>query len=141
MTVFDLFIGVDWSGAIEEGLKDRKGIQVAEAECDSTAAPKLVPPPNNEYWSRKAVLKHLEKRAKKHCVLAGIDFAFALPFFAYPFGKEGYFPGSGCSPPNAPSLWEKVDGFHSGKDDDFYGSGILKDDEFKPYFNELGKNG
>ena len=126
MTAFDLFIGVDWSGAKDEY---QPGIQVAEFKCED-AAPKIVPPRDNKTnWSRQAVLDHLQERAKEHRVLAGIDFAFA-----YPFGKGGYFPDSGCSLKDAPSLWKMIDKINANKDH-LYGGGIWHHPKFRPYYN------
>ena len=83
---FDLFIGIDWSGA--KGPCHR-GIAVSEAKF-GCSAPKIVSPPKNlRYWSRGKVIEYLIKRSSEKKVLAGIDFAFSYPFF----DEMSFFPG------------------------------------------------
>ena len=123
--MFDLFIGVDWSGARGEF---HKGIQVAEAQADD-AAPQIITPPHPRGWSRAAVLDHLRQRAATRSVLAGIDFAFA-----HPFGDAGYYPGSGTHLPDAPALWQMVEDVNAGQDH-LYGGGIWQHPQYGSYYN------
>ena len=128
---FDLFIGVDWSGARGEC---QRGIQVAEASIGNIA-PVIISPPDKRGWSRQAVLNYLKEKATHHRVLAGIDFAFA-----HPYGTKTYYPGVSSSPEDAQSLWEMIDTVN-GDQDHLYGGGIWHHPEFGPFYNAPVKDG
>ena len=127
MTGFDLFIGIDWSGAQGEC---HKGIQVAEAPM-GTACPGLIPPPHPKGWSRADLIAYL----KNHClegkrVLAGIDFAFS-----HPFDDEGaYYPQSDLTIQDAPSLWHLIDAKNHDQPH-YYGGGLWQDADLRRYYN------
>lgn len=128
MAGFDLFIGIDWSGAAAE---HQKGIQVAEAEL-GTSAPTIIPPPSPKGWSRHAIITYLkEKKAQGRRVLAGVDFAFA-----HPWGKDGYYPDmpQAIAPQDALGLWRLVD--EANKDyPHLYGGGIWGHETLRAYYN------
>lgn len=127
MAGFDLFIGIDWSGAQGEC---HKGIQVAEAD-PGTACPRLITPPQQKGWSRSDLISYLkDHQSQGRRVLAGIDFAFC-----HPFDDEGaYYPQSDVSIMDAPSLWQKIDTVNQGQDH-YYGGGIWRDDLLRRYYN------
>ena len=86
LPAFDLFVGIDWSGAKGPRLG---GLQVAICRPGS-AAPELMPGPANGYWTRRQVYDYLRaQQAAGERVLAGIDFAFAYPHA----DRQAYFPG------------------------------------------------
>lgn len=128
---FDLFIGIDWSGAKGEC---HRGIQVAEAE-NGVTPPQIIPAPDRRGWSRQAVIDHLKRRSRDQTVLAGIDFAFA-----HPFGDEGYYPGAENTPKDAAALWQMIDAVNQSQDH-FYGGGIWHDPQFGPFYNAPLKDG
>ena len=76
---FDLFIGIDWSGAKGQFIS---GIQLAIAR-PGTTVPETVLPPKNDHWSRQDVMTFLIDQAAQvpagKPLLVGIDFAFAHP--------------------------------------------------------------
>ncbi len=127
MAGFDLFIGIDWSGAQGEC---HKGIQVAEAG-PGTACPRLITPPQQKGWSRGDLISYLkDHQSQGRRVLAGIDFAFC-----HPFDDEGaYYPQSDVSIMDAPSLWQRIDTVNQGQDH-YYGGGIWRDDLLRRYYN------
>jgi hypothetical protein len=128
MTGFDLFIGIDWSGAQGEY---HKGIQVAEAE-HGTAAPRLIPPPHPKGWSREMVLTHLrQRRDQGRRVLAGIDFAFCHPFDAT---GGGYYPHSGLDLRDALTLWQTIEAANNDQPH-LYGGKIWGDPTLRHYYN------
>ena len=122
--MYDLFIGVDWSGARGEF---HKGIQVAEAGADD-AAPQIITPPHPRGWSRAAVLDHYA---------SGLQPGLFLPdrFCLCPsFGDAGYYPGSGTHLPDAPALWQMVEDVNAGQDH-LYGGGIWQHPQYGSYYN------
>lgn len=130
---FDLFIGIDWSGA--KGSSHR-GIAVSEAKFGCTA-PKIVSPPKNlRYWSRSKVIEYLIKRSNEKKVLAGIDFAFSYPFF----DEMSFFPGIKEAPTTALELWALINRININSSD-FYGGLIWKDPTFSCFYNSPGNKG
>ena len=127
MSGFDLFIGIDWSGAQGEC---HKGIQVAEAN-HGRACPRLITPPQQKGWSRGDLIAYLKyHQSQGRRVLAGIDFAFC-----HPFDDEGaYYPQSNLSIQDAPSLWQCIDAANQGQDH-YYGGGIWQDRLLRRYYN------
>ena len=73
---FDIYVGIDWSGAFSPF----KNPALTFASCPAgTKAPHLVWPPDNGYWSRTAVAGFLENCAlhsSGHRYLVGIDCNF-----------------------------------------------------------------
>lgn len=111
---FDSFIAIDWSGAA-----GRRYRGIAVAECGpGTDAPRLIPPPNGDWWSRTDVARWLRTRLGHGTVLAGFDFAFS-----FPFDKAGrYFPDPDSA--TAFDLWDWVDTI-SGGAQDFLGTPFI----------------
>ncbi|PZO73029.1 MAG: hypothetical protein DI640_11225 [Sphingomonas taxi] len=98
-TRFTRFAAIDWSGA--QGHR-HKGIAVAICETGD-AAPTLVAPPAATAWSRDDVLAWLLDQTEP--TLVGLDLSPAFPFV----DRNGYFPGTPGSPPDARALWAMVD--------------------------------
>ena len=126
---YDLFVGIDWSGAVGEY---HHGIQVACLTADASH-PTLVKPPVGRAWSRQSVIDYLTKEAKYQNVLAGIDFAFAHPFL----DQGGYYPGYGESPPDPSALWQMVNQIGQNHNDGahYYGGVIFRHDDLGQYYN------
>ncbi|WP_028466806.1 hypothetical protein [Nisaea denitrificans] len=134
---FDLFLGIDWSGA--KGART-KGIQVAAAG-PGEALPRLIANPYRPHgiWSRPDVLAYLiAKMDEGRRVLAGFDFAFC-----YAFEDEGaYFPGLPDAPRSPEAVWALVE--QVGQDDpEFYGAALYKraDLPYRDYFLAPGWRG
>ena len=127
MASFDLFIGIDWSGATGNC---HKGIQVAVAAL-GRSCPEIIPPPQNKGWARGDVIAYLERLKKNgHRILAGIDFAFAHPFHDH----GAYYPVSGLNLKSASDLWQKID--EVNEDQPYlYGGGVWSDDVLRHYYN------
>lgn len=130
--MFDLYIGIDWSGARGQF---HKGIQVAEAR-PGKSAPVIIDPPDIKGWSRQAVLDYIRQRAKNHRVLAGIDFAFAHPFMDEGF----YFPGLADGLRTPQELWAMVEAVNH-EQDHLYGGGIWEHPDYGAYYNAPRKEG
>ncbi len=126
MTRFDLFIGIDWSGA--KGQYHR-GIQVAVASAGHDC-PSLITPPHPNGWSRNDVSAYLtDLKAKGRRILAGIDFAFA-----HPFGHDGYFPDFHDGPKDPEALWRLIDEVNHDQDH-LYGGGLWGHPQLRRYYN------
>ncbi len=124
---FDLFVGVDWSGAKGTRLS---GLQVAVAE-PGESAPKLVSPPKERWWSRDLALDWILERIKNGRVLVGFDFSFAYAYLDF----NCYFPGLDNQPRGPFDLWSLVEKTcHHAPD--FYGGPfyIKKDLPYGRYF-------
>ena len=134
---FDLFLGIDWSGA--KGART-KGIQVAALE-PGDGLPRLIANPYRAHgiWSRPDVLAYLiaEIDAGRR-VLAGFDFAFC-----YAFEDEGaYFPGLSDAPGAPEAVWALVE--RVGRDDpDLYGAALYRraDLPYRDFFMAPGWRG
>lgn len=125
-TGFDLFVGIDWSGA--KGLY-QKGIQVAVCGPGDGAPELLGGPGKGGQWSRQAVLDWLLVRSgERRRWLAGIDFAFS-----YGVSDAGeYFPGLEAQLDRPVDLWRRVEEVCSGVPD-LYGAPFYQD-QTKPYW-------
>ena len=127
---FDLFVGIDWSGA--KGAAHR-GISVFSCG-PGHQQPKRVPPPHNKRaFCRADVITYLEAEAQSAKVLAGIDFAFA-----YPIDAQGHYfpelPKSAFQPSSATELWQLIDGIcHDSPD--YYGGAIWDHADYGPFYN------
>ncbi len=132
LPAFDLFVGIDWSGAKGPRLG---GLQVAICRPGS-AAPELMPGPANGYWTRRQVYDYLRaQQAAGERVLAGIDFAFAYPHA----DQQAYFPGLSAQVASAAALWALVDDICVDADD-FYGGPFYRRQEL-PYHQFLNAPG
>lgn len=131
---FDLFLGIDWSGA--KGSRN-KGIQVA-AVGPGAASPELIGNPYQAHgiWSRPDILAFLEKAiADGHRILAGFDFAFC-----YAFEDAGaYFPGLDGAPATPEAVWATVEAA-AADDPHFYGAALYQraDLPYRDYFMAPG---
>lgn len=106
---FDLFVGIDWSGA-----KGRWQRGIALAVCGPDGACRLVRPPTGRSWSRAAVLAWLVDAPSR--TLAGLDFAFSLPW-----PDDGPLPPGLDQPVGTRELWLAIEevcrsepDFHAG---------------------------
>ncbi|PLK26366.1 hypothetical protein [Novosphingobium sp. TH158] len=95
---FRNFAAIDWSGAVGER---HRGISVALCG-EGDEAPRLVRP--GERWSRQEVADWLLHEMPKD-TLAGLDLGISLPFA----DRSGFFPEWDQSPPDARSLWARVE--------------------------------
>ena len=133
MEKFELFVGIDWSGA--KGTS-HPGIAVSEAKFGKSTPKIVCPPENKKFWSRSEVKNYLIKRSKEKKILAGIDFAFSYPFI----DEISFFPGVMEAPKTAFELWALIDSINKDKPD-FYGGNIWKDPVFSGYYNSPGNRG
>jgi len=127
---FDLFVGIDWSGArgpVQRGL----AVFICAA---GDAAPSAVYPQNGRHWSRRGIMAYLCALAQDRRVLAGIDFAFSYPVFDAGGQRCGYFPGWPGSPPNALALWQLIDRLNAGQPH-LYGGAVWDDPVLGAYYN------
>ena len=134
---FDLFLGIDWSGA--KGARN-KAIQLAATGPDDSV-PQLVVNPYQPHgiWSRSDILAYLIAMMNEgRRVLAGFDFAFC-----YAFEDEGtYFPGLPAAPQAPEAVWALVE--EAGQHDaDLYGAALYKrtDLPYRQYFMAPGLRG
>lgn len=114
---FDLYLGIDWSGAKSRRLK---GLRVAVCRPGGAAPALLDGPRRDGFWRRNDVLDLLAAEAASgRRLLAGFDFAFA-----YAHADRGaYFPGWTGSPGDAKALWAMVDRL-AADGDDLYGGAV-----------------
>lgn len=103
LPAFELFLGIDWSGAKGRRLK---GLRVAACRPGDAAPILLDGPQPGGLWRRADVLDRIAaETARGTRLLAGFDFAFA-----YAHGdREAYFPGDPASPADVRALWAMVD--------------------------------
>ncbi|MDG1413516.1 MAG: hypothetical protein P8Q89_05370 [Alphaproteobacteria bacterium] len=127
---FDLFVGIDWSGARGEM---HRGISVFAAERGDAPPRPVSPPGGAKRWSRLAVMDYLQHASETKQVLAGIDFAFAHPFH----DTGSYYPNATGSPDNPRGLWQLIDEINL-QQAYLYGGAIWDDAEFAPYYNAYG---
>ena len=127
---FDLFVGIDWSGARGEM---HRGISVFAAERGDAPPRPVSPPGGAKRWSRPAVMDYLQHASETKQVLAGIDFAFAHPFH----DTGSYYPNTTGSPDNPRGLWQLIDEINQ-QQPYLYGGAIWDNAEFGPYYNAYG---
>ena len=83
---FDLFVGIDWTGA-----QPAKGIALATADPGGIVAPVA---PAGRFWRREeAVAWILARIAEGRRLMVGIDCAFSLPWVAGAGYLDGRVPG------------------------------------------------
>lgn len=126
-TVFERFVGVDWSGARGPGLP---GLQVAMA-TDGRSSPYLVPPPGGgKLWTRRMFVDWLVKTLSGNDrVLVGLDFAFSFPYHE----KGEFFPGAPDILSSTFNLWRRVDET-CWDAESFYAGTFVEDGQYAPYF-------
>ena len=127
---FDLFVGIDWSGARGEM---HRGISVFAAERGDAPPRPVSPPGGAKRWSRPAVMDYLQYASETKQVLAGIDFAFAHPFH----DTGSYYPNATGSPDNPRGLWQLIDEINQ-QQPYLYGGAIWDNAKFGPYYNAYG---
>lgn len=125
---FERFVALDWSGARGPGYR---GVAVAECE-PGDAAPRLVRPPEPGPWTRTQAARWLvEAVGEGRTVLAGFDFAFALPF-----ARAGrHFPDPETA--TMADLWDAVEAAAAGAPD-FLGSPFAEHPRYAPDFWRAG---
>ncbi len=123
---FDLFVGVDWSGAKGPRVP---GLQVALADPDGRA-PQLLPNPAGGHWRRSDFETWLSETIQSSTrILVGFDFAPA-----YASADEGaYFPDVPDAPADAKALWSLVDRLASD-DPELYGMRIAHTPPFSAHY-------
>ena len=125
-SVFDHFVGIDWSGAI--GAR-QKGIAVALCQRGS-AAPELVRP--GHIWSRHEVCDWLLNGLPSR-TLVGLDLGASLPFI----DGGAFFPGWSQSPPTARALWALVERL-CADDPHLSATSFVDHPEVAPHFRRHG---
>lgn len=111
---FDLYLGIDWTGA-------QPARTVAVAACDPTGRVHPVHPAGR-HWERLAVADWIAAEAARGTrILAGFDFAFAMPWVA----GQGYLDGRVPAVITMPSLWDLVEEAAGPAPDAFAGPAVL----------------
>ncbi|MDG5494318.1 hypothetical protein [Niveispirillum sp. BGYR6] len=111
---FDLYLGIDWTGA-------QPARSVAMAACDAAG---LVCPiqPQGRFWERLEVARWIaDQAAGGKRILAGFDFAFAMPWVT----GQGYLDGRVPDVADMPALWDLVEEASAGGADAFAGAAVL----------------
>jgi len=125
-TAFDLFVGVDWSGA---KTANQPSLRVATCEPGNTA-PQVIDNSKELFWTRSDFADWMLDEARQgRRMLCGIDFSFSFPWSDY----NAYFPGQSLPIEGAQGLWDVIEEV-CADEEGFYG-GIFADDErWRPYF-------
>lgn len=125
MTPFDLFVGVDWSGA-----RGPRVNRLQVAVCDAgQGAPSLVANPAGGAWTRPAFAAWLLAQASKRRVLCGLDFSFCFPWE----DRQAYFPGFADDPADHAGFWELVEALCVA-DDGLFGGGLAEVEPLHHHF-------
>ncbi len=125
MTPFDLFVGVDWSGA--RGPRVNR-LQVAVCEAGQSA-PSLVANPAGGAWTRPDFGHWLRVQATERRVLCGLDFSFCFPWE----DRQAYFPGFADDPADHAGFWELVEALCVA-DDGLFGGGLAEVEPLHHHF-------
>ena len=140
---FQKFVAIDWSGA--ERPINTPSIQVAEY-VPANGNVGLVPPPNEEGWSRADVADYVQQTVNDvnaGPVLIGFDFAFGYPYC----GQGTYFPGvNAVTQPQTPrALWATVEQWCNKikGDNNFYGAPFFRKENapYREFFHFKGFTG
>ena len=135
MPEFDLYIGIDWSGALGSR---QKGISVFGADAGHTVPYKLSSP-SGYNWNRFEIIDLLLTASKEMRVLAGFDFAFSYPVTDI-FGCEsGYFPGYINSPRTVHDLWALIEAVNRDVAN-LYGGAIWDHPDFCHYYRAQNRS-
>ncbi len=125
---FDLFVGVDWSGAKGPRLP---GLQVAA--CDASGNVSLITGP----WTRQRVAEWLLDQVRAgHRVLCGADFSFCFPWA----DQQAYFPCNDDDPAGPGSFADVLEAACAG-DADLYGGRFAETAPFDAHFHRRGVHG
>lgn len=115
---FDLYIGIDWTGAKPSGTSPPKGIAIAAATPDGTVRPI---PPSGTAWSRREAGNWVLARVREgRRVMAGFDFAFGLSWVP----GVGYLDGRVPGLDGLFAVWDLVEAASAGAPDDFAGPAV-----------------
>ena len=125
MKYFDLYVGIDWSGA--KG-KNHSGISVFVLDNKNRFPVKVHP--KNKYWSRIEIAEWILKVSKHYKIFVGIDFAFSYHYDH----KDFYFKNSLDSPKTPYQLWNVINKINADEDD-FYGGKIWDHYNYGKYYN------
>lgn len=122
--MFKKFIAIDWSGARGPRPKNLK-----TAVCEpGELAPSLVGATKGKHWRRDELFDWIVGEAEEHCILVGLDFAFAYPYCDH----NAYFPENVSGPKSALELWQTVESICQ-TEQNFYG-GPLYQDRRSPFY-------
>jgi hypothetical protein len=130
---FDLFVGVDWSGAKGPNLP---GLKVAVCQ-PGAKAPALVPNPSGGHWTRPAFADWLSTQIDSgQRLLCGMDFSFCFPWVDQGAYRAGYP--------------EEIDDWHQfwnvladicAGEPGFYGGAFANHPDWQDHFANTGKVG
>ncbi|MFN3233734.1 MAG: hypothetical protein ACE363_16475 [Alphaproteobacteria bacterium] len=125
---FDLFVGIDWSGAKGPRLP---GLQVAA--CDGAGRLAMIEGP----WTRSGVADWLMTQVTDgKRVLCGLDFSFCFPRA----DRKSYFPGLEVDPANPQAFWTMLETC-CADDFDLYGGRFAETPPYNRYFHQRGTRG
>ena len=125
---FDIFVGIDWSGAKAMRIEARRSLSVMQA----MSVPQKISLRMAKSVSRQDIIDVIDGLACQGRVLVGIDFAFA-----YPVDEAGHFPEleqQAHQPEDAFGLWALIDRPNQGAPD-YYGGLIWDDPIYGAYYN------
>ena len=129
MSAFDVYVGIDWSGA-------REAHGVAVAECNPAGRARVIAPPAGGRWTRTGVAAWIAaSRPRWGRALVGFDFAFALPFEP----GRGYLGGARPDLADASALWEAVEACCPDRDEDLFAGAFVDDSRHAPAYWREGK--
>ena len=129
MKPFDLFVGIDWSGARGERLPNMAVARWSAGQAET------VDGPFNGCWSRGALadwLLGLSRSGKR--VLCGADFSFCFPFL----DKGSYFSGVDNAPETVADMWNALESV-CVEDPHFGADSFLQHPAFGSHFFSTGK--
>lgn len=111
---FDLYLGIDWTGA-------QPARAVAVAACDPAGLVRPIPP-CGRHWGRLEVAGWIAQEAARGTrILAGFDFAFAMPWVP----DQGYLDGRVPEVTDMTALWDLVEDAAGAAPDAFAGPAVL----------------
>jgi len=123
---FDLFVGVDWSGAKGPNLP---GLKVAVCGPDQKT-PTLVANPISKHWTRPAFVNWLlEQLQSGQRVLCGMDFSFCFPWL----DRDAYRKGSSEQIEGWLQFWHQLEEI-CANDPGFYGGAFATDLDWQDHF-------
>lgn len=123
MIEFERFVAIDWSGA--QHPVQTKSIAVAGCKVGK-AAPQIITPPENRYWSRSAIKEWLIRLAQgNETILIGIDcnFGYAESIAKLHFGTDY----------TAAEMWQRVESICQA-DSNLFAEKFWRHKNFSNYF-------